>query len=94
MGQIVHTPIPLQLGARKVAQLLTGGCGLWKLVRGAQDGTVEGENLLPEEEGREGEKRVETAWTSQDVIANVETGEAHIYVGVGTTIKPTVGFER
>lgn len=90
MGQIVHAPIPLQLGARKVAQFVAGGRGFWELVRCAQNGAVEGEDLLAEEEGGEGERRVGTTWTRGGVIANVETGEAHIYVGVDGMIGITV----
>lgn len=78
MDQIIHASIPVQLSTRKVTQLVAGGRGFRELVGSAQDGAVEREDLLSEEEGGEGERRVGTAWTRGGVIAKVEIGKAHI----------------
>lgn len=80
MNQIIHAPIPLELGACEAAQLVAGGCGLWKLVGGAQDGAVEGKDLLSEEEGREGERWVGTACMRRSIIANARMEKTHVYV--------------
>ena len=47
---------------------------------GAQDGAVEGEDLLSEEEGREGERWAGTACMRRSVIANARMEKTHMYV--------------